>query len=83
MKLARHLIEKLYSLARVNCSKIHNWASIRGILNQFQRFGPRFTELVTESREATFDRKKEMFDQMSTWTIKQGNIASSWTLYTD
>ena len=75
MKPASHLTEKLPSLARVDCSKIHNWRSIRGILNQFQRFGPRLTELVTEFREATFDRKKEILNQISTWTIEQGNIA--------
>ena len=45
---ARHILGKLQSLISIDFNQLQNWRSVRGLLNQFQRYGPRFNKLVEE-----------------------------------
>ena len=81
---ARHILEKLQSLISIDCNQLQNWRSVRGLLNQFQRYGPRFNKLVEEYRFANAQRKQQILEQMGRWAVKQGNtISAYWRLYTD
>ena len=67
MRPVTHIMDKLNSLLDVDSRNERNWRSIRGLLNQYQKYRPRFTTLVEEFRMASRQRKREILTTMSNW----------------
>ena len=73
MRPATHIMDKLNSLLDVDNSNERNWRSIQGLLNQYQKYGTRFSTLVEEFRLTSRQRKRDILTMMSNWRVKQGN----------
>ena len=82
-KPAKHIMGELESLLAIDCTKIHNWRSIRGLLNRLQRFGPRFAQVIKDFRCASVQKKRAVLKQLSGWMAGRGTVSSYWTIYTD
>ena len=77
------ILNKLFDLVSVDCSKISNWRTVQGLLNQYHRFGPRFQWLVQQFRTATETKRRKILQQLSMWRVSRGNCSKAWSLYTD
>ena len=66
------ILNKLFDLVSVDCSKISNWRTVQGLLNQYHRFGPRFQWLVQQFRAATETQRRKILQQLSIWKFSRG-----------
>ena len=76
------ILNKLFSLLETDCSAPSQWATVQGLLQQFQRCGPRFNVLVDRYRNGSPAIRRSILFQLSSWSFTNV-ICSSYRLFTD
>lgn len=80
---SKDILSKLSCFIQADLTTTSHWQKARGLLLQYQHFGPRVHDLASEFRQATTSRRTEILHYLASLQTNHISPTTQWNLYTD